>query len=80
MTLWSKKKGILEKFAIKKVSTTILGRASPHDELLQRQPTLCSYNSKSWPTSATIGNPCLYITFMCSIASNPKWLNNWRNN
>jgi hypothetical protein len=34
MKLWSKKKGVLEKFTMEKASTIVFGRTSPHDELL----------------------------------------------
>jgi hypothetical protein len=36
LKLWNKKKGVLEKFVVEKASTIVLGRASPHDELLQK--------------------------------------------
>jgi hypothetical protein len=38
LKLWEKKRGVLEKFVVEKVSTIVLGRASPHDELLHKQP------------------------------------------
>ncbi len=81
MKLWSKKKGVLEKFTMEKASTIVFGRTSPHDELLQKQPPHYVHTTLNLgPTSATIGNPCLYITFTCQVGSNTKWLNNWKNN
>jgi hypothetical protein len=81
MKLWNKKKRVLEKFIVEKVSTTVLGRSSPHDELLQKQlPHYVHTTPNLGPTNAMVGNPCLYITFTCQIGNNTKWLNNWRNN
>jgi hypothetical protein len=80
LKLWSKKKGVPEKFAVERVSTTVLGRASPHDELLQKQPPHCAHTTPDLgPASATVGNPCLYIASTCQIESSTRWLSNWRN-
>jgi hypothetical protein len=77
LKLWSKKKGVPEKFAVERVSTTVLGRASPHDELLQKQPPHCAHTTPDLgPASATVGNPCLYIASTCQIESSTRWLSN----
>jgi len=80
LKLWSKKKGVPEKFAVERVSTTVFGRASPHDELLQKQPPHCAHTTPDLgPASAKVGNPCLYIASTCQIESSTRWLSNWRN-
>jgi hypothetical protein len=81
LKLWSKKKGVPKKFVVEKVSTTILGNASPHDELLHKQPPHYAHTTLDLGlTSATVGNPCLHIASTCQIGSSIRWLSNWRNN
>jgi hypothetical protein len=77
LKLWSKKKRVLEKFVVKKVSTIVLGKASPHDELLQNQPPHYVHTTLDLGlTSAIVGNPCFYIASTCQIGSRTKWLKN----